>query len=157
MAEDLKTRIRILEDIEAIRQEKSRYVYCLDFRDWDGVVDHYTDNAKVDFGELGKYEGRKEITKFFKEDFPPLISFTLHMTQDPIIQVNGDIAKGRWYMHESLTFAKSNRPSWGAARYDDEFKRINGTWKCSKSNITIFYLTPYDEGWVKQRMYLGEE
>jgi ketosteroid isomerase-like protein len=157
MEKDLETRIRILEDIEAIKQEKSRYVYCIDVRDWDGVLDHYTEDAKVDFGDLGKYEGRKEMTKFFKEDYPPIIAFTVHMTQDPIVQVNGDTAKGKWYMHEALTFAKSGRPSWGAARYDDEFVKKNGRWRCNRSNITIFYLTPFDEGWVKTRMYLGEE
>ena len=157
MEKDLETRIKILEDIEAIKQEKSRYVYCLDVRDWDGVLEHYTEDAKVDFGDLGQYEGSEEMVKYFKEDFPPLISFTIHMTQDPIIEVNGDTAKGRWYMHESLTFAATNRASWGAARYDDELVRVNGKWKVRRCNITIFYLSPFDEGWVKNRMYLGEE
>ena len=66
MDSDLEARIRRLEDIEAIKQEKSRYVYCLDVRDWDGVLDHYTEDAKVDFGDLGHYEGREEMVKFFK-------------------------------------------------------------------------------------------
>jgi ketosteroid isomerase-like protein len=157
MDNDLEARIKRLEDIEAIKQEKSRYVYCLDVRDWDGVLEHFTDDAIVDFGELGHHEGREEMVKYFKEDFPPLISFTLHMTQDPIIEVSGDTARGRWYMHESLTFAATNRASWGAARYDDELVRVNGKWKVRRCNITIFYLSPFDEGWVKNRMYLGED
>lgn len=152
MEKDLETRIRILEDIEEIKKLKSRYVYCLDERDWDGVLDYFTDDAKVDFGAFGKYEGKKELVKFFKETFPPVTSFTVHMTQDPIIEIDGDKAKGRWYMHESFTLAEKDSAAWGAVRYDEEFVREKGKWKCKSSFLKIFYLTPYEEGWVKKRM-----
>jgi len=152
MEKDLETRIRILEDIEEIKKLKSRYMYCLNERDWDGVVDFYTEDAIVDFGLFGKYEGKKEIEKFFKETFPPVTSFTLHMSQDPIIEVDGDRAKGKWNMHESLTVAEANKAAWGAATYDDEFVKEKGKWKCKSEVCNIIYLTPFAEGWVKKRI-----
>jgi ketosteroid isomerase-like protein len=154
MGKDLETRVRILEDIEEIRQLKSRYVYALDERDWDSVVDSFTDDAKVDFGTFGGHQGRKEIEEFFKVTFPPGWSFTMHMTQDPIIEVDGDKAKGKWYMHESTTFAETDTAVWGAAKYEDEFVRVDGKWKCSYSLVKIIFLTPYDEGWAKKKMII---
>jgi len=154
MEKDLEARIRVLEDIEEIKKLKARYAYCLDERDWDGVVDFFTDDAKVDFGAFGKYEGKKEIEEFFKVTFPPSTAFTLHMIQAPIIEVEGDRAKGQWYMHESATFTEGNTPAWGAVKYEDEFVRKDGKWKCNVSVVKIYYLTPYDEGWVKKKMML---
>ena len=150
--EDLEKRIRILEDIEEIKKMKSRYVYCLDERDWDGVLNYFTEDVKADLGPNGKFKGKKELRKFFKEDYPPATSFSLHMTQDPLIEINGDKAKGRWYLHTSATFTKNNQASWGAVRYDDEFVKEKGKWKCSSLILTIYYMTSYEEGWVKRKM-----
>jgi len=152
MSDNIEERVRMLEDIEEIRQLKSRYVYSLDERDWDGVLDFFAEDAKVDFGAFGKFESKKEIGKFFKETFPPVATFTMHMTQDPIIKIDGDRAKGKWYMHESMTFKEGNRAAWGAVKYEDEFVRRGGKWKCIHSLVQIIYLTPYKEGWAKKRM-----
>jgi ketosteroid isomerase-like protein len=154
MEKELEARIRKLEDVEEIKKAKSRYVYCLDERDWDGVLDFFSADAKVDFGAFGKFEGKEEIEKFFKITFPPAVSFSLHMTQDPIIEVEGDKAKGQWYMHESATFTEGNTAAWGAVKYEDEFVRKDGKWKCNRSLVKIIYLTPYDQGWVKKKMML---
>lgn len=150
--EDLEKRIRILEDIEEIKKMKSRYVYCLDERDWDGVLEYFAEDVKADLGAFGKHEGKKKLGKFFKEDFPPVTSFTLHMTQDPIIEINGDKANGRWYMHSANTFSKNNEAVWGGVRYDDEFIKEKGKWKCNSFNVHIFYITPYDKGWARKKL-----
>ena len=81
-------------------------------------------------------------------------SFSLHMTQDPIIEVNGDVAKGRWSLHESSTFAPTNTAVWGAAKYKDDFVRKNGRWQCIHSLVTLIYPTPYGEGWAKTRIFI---
>jgi ketosteroid isomerase-like protein len=152
MEKDLETRIRILEDIEEIKQLKSKYVYSLDERDWDAVLDCFTEDAKIDYGVFGKYDGRKEMEEFFKVTLPPFATFTIHMTQDPIVEVDGDKAKGKWYMHSANTFTKDNQPVWGGVRYNDELVKEKGKWKINSSVTEIFYMTPFHEGWVKKQM-----
>ena len=152
MNKTLEERITMLEDLEAIKQLKSKYAYDLDGRDWDGVCDFFTEDGKADFGPWGQYVGKKEIEKFYKETFPPTTTFTLHLTQDPIITVEGDRAKGKWYLHESVTFTEGNKATWGAAIYEDEFVKRNGKWRCIYSLVRMIYLTPYEEGWVKKKM-----
>ena len=157
MGNDLERRITILEDIEAIKQLKSKYGYDIDERNWDKVVDFFSEDASVDFGSFGKYEGKKAIEQFFKETFPPVSSFSVHMSQDPIIEVQGNRAKGKWYLHESATFTAGNSAVWGAITYEDEFVKENGKWKCKFCLVRFIYLTPYEKGWVKQRMIGVEE
>jgi hypothetical protein len=91
--------------VEPIKKLKSKYAYCLDERDFDGLLDCFTDDCKVNYGPFGKYENKKELEKFFKVDYPPATTFSVHMTQDPIIEINGDQAKGRWNMHAALTLS----------------------------------------------------
>jgi len=145
----------MLEDIEEIKQLKSTYMYCLDERDWDGLLDCFTEDCKIDYGPFGKFESKKELEKFFKEVYPPVNAFTMHVTHDPIIKVNGDKAKGKWYMQASATFAESNRAAWVAVQYNDELVREKGKWKCKSTSLTYIYYTPYEEGWAKTRMMVG--
>jgi len=152
MDKSLEERIKILEETEEIKQLKSRYVYCVDERDWDGVLDYFSEDCIVDFGQFGKYRGKKALEKFFKVDYPPVMSFTVHYTQDPIIVINGDQAKRKWYSHASATFAETNQAVWTSVKYEDEFVREKGRWKCKSSRIHYFYFTPYEEGWAKKRM-----
>ena len=152
MEKDLERRITILEDIEEIKKLKSRYGYNIDERDWDSVLDFYAEDATVDFGVFGKYEGKEAIRKFFKETLPPATTFSMHMSQDPIIEVKGNRAKGKWYLHESATFTEGNQAVWGAVKYEDEFVKRKGKWRCKSCLVNFLYLTPYEEGWVKKKM-----
>jgi len=42
---DLEKRIRILEDVEAIKKLKARYWYCLEHKLWDELRDVFTEDA----------------------------------------------------------------------------------------------------------------
>jgi len=152
MKKDLEARIRILEDCEAIKKLKSRYLYYIDDRDWDGVLDCFVEDARVDYGPWGKYEGKKEIEKFFKEILPPLYSLDHHVTHDPIIEIDGDKAKGRWNLDVAAVMTEGNKAIWVSGRYDDEFVKEKGKWKYKSIAVKFHYVTPYEEGWAKTRM-----
>lgn len=77
----------------------------------------------------------------------------MHMCHNPVIEVNGDKAKGEWYFDGPITHAPTNRALWMAGKYEDEYVKVQGEWKFNKLICKIYYRTPYDEGWVKTRMY----
>ena len=62
---------------------------------------------------------------------------------NPIIEVDGDTGKGTWYLFQPCTFAEGNRAVWGAARYDEEYVKIDGQWKFQKSEIDFPFLDPF--------------
>jgi len=146
---DLEDRLRRLEDIEAIRALKARYcAYCDDDYNPDGLAALFTEDAVWDGGRLGRFEGRAAIRAFFAEA-SKLISFALHNVMNPMIEVDGDTATGRWYLLQPCTLAESNQAIWLSAHYHDRYRRIGESWQFESVVIDLKFLTPYDEGWAK--------
>jgi ketosteroid isomerase-like protein len=146
----LDRRLRTLEDIEAIKQLKFRYADACDRGyDTDTLADLFTADAIWDGGLFGRYQGREAIREFFRgvsTDIP----FAMHYMMNPIISVDGDEADGEWYLFQTCTFADGNTAIWGAARYDEQYRRVDGGWKFSRVNLISSFWTPFDEGWVKR-------
>jgi uncharacterized protein (TIGR02246 family) len=148
--EDLERRLRALEDVEAIKRLKYRYADACDRNyDADTLASLFTEDAIWDGGLFGRHEGREAIRTFFKgvsSDIP----FALHYMMSPIIDVAGDEATGAWYLFQTCTFAEGNTAIWGAARYDDRYRRVDGEWKFSRLELISTFWTRFDEGWVKR-------
>ena len=156
--EELEARVKVLEDIEEIRKLKATYCYLCDaglgdegIR--DKLISHFTEDARVDFG-LGvasMFEGKDGLETFFGQVVPAAVSFCMHMVHDPIIEVRGDRATGKWYYEAPTTDASTNRAQWMAGTYEEEYVRESGKWKFASIKTTWKYISPYDEGWAKNR------
>ena len=79
-------------------------------------------------------------------------------TPNIVISNDGTRARGQWNvlsphcMHVSPYPGdiKTNTAYWFIGRYDNEFIKIDGTWKILKNRIRSFARAPYDLGWVRQ-------
>jgi len=163
--EELEARIRVLEDIESIKKLRATYCYLSDAgladpKNRDELVSHLTKNAKLDFGKekvdgslppQSRWEGIEGLKKFFGHVVPSGVSFCMHMVHNPIIEVNGDTATGRWYYEAPATKASNGEAQWMAGAYWDEYVKENGEWKISYQRMEWKYITPYDQGWAKVR------
>jgi SnoaL-like domain len=149
--EELAARVQNLEDIEAIKRLKARYCgYCDNGYEPDGIASLFTEEAVWDGGVFGKSVGREAIRKFF-QGASKLLPFALHYVMNPIIEVNGNTGKGTWYLFQTCTFAEGNQAVWGAAKYSEEYVKVNGEWKFKNLKVNSEFWTPYDQGWVKKR------
>jgi SnoaL-like domain len=156
--EELLARVQVLEDIEAIRKLKATYCYLCDAgledeRNRNQLIAHFSDNAKVDFGmgPASMFEGKAGLEMFFGRVVPSGVSFCMHMVHNPIIDVDGDRATGKWYYEAPTTDASTNRAQWMAGTYEEEYVRENGKWKFASIKTKWKYISPYDEGWAKNR------
>ena len=151
MNDELESRVKTLEDIEAIKKLKARYcAYCDENYDVEKLAGLFTEDAVWDGGMLGKAVGIEKIRKFFTNSRKAM-PFAIHMVMNPIIEVDGDAARGTWYLFQPCTFAEGDQAVWGSARYDDEYVRINGRWMFQNLKLTSHFWTPFDQGWVKTR------
>ena len=149
--EDLERRLRVLEDIEAIKKLKARYcAYCDNNYDADGIAALFTEDAVWDGGNFGRYEGREAIRTFFR-GAPRIFPFAIHQVMNPIIEVEGEQAKGQWYLFQPATLAEGNQAVWLAARYEEEYVKVGSEWKFKRLKVFPSFLTPYEQGWVKKR------
>jgi len=147
--EELETRIKVVEDIEAIKKLRATYCYLVDAEKVDELLSHFTENAKVDFGLFGTYEGREGQRTFFRDVVAVGLSFCMHMVHNPIIEVKGEKATGKWYFEVPSTMRGTERAIWIAGVYDEEYVKKGGEWKFNFIKATFYYMTPYEEGWVK--------
>ncbi len=161
--EELEARIRRLEDIEEIKQLKATYCYLCDAglgeaKNRDELISHFTSNARVDFGlgEGSQFEGPEGLKIFFGEVVPGSVSFCMHMVHNPIIEVKGEKATGRWYYEAPTTDTGTGKAQWMAGTYFEEYVRENGKWKFSSIKTQWKYISPYAEGWAKNRGELLE-
>jgi len=149
--EELAARVQNLEDIEAIKKLKARYTtYCDNGYDPDGIASLFTEDAVWDGGVFGKSVGREAIRKFF-QGASKMLPFAIHSVMNPIIEVDGNTAKGSWYLFQTCTFAEGDQAVWGAARYSEEYVKQGGQWKFKNLKVASEFWTPYDQGWAKKR------
>ena len=103
---DLEKRITRLEDIEANKQLKARYcAICDDDHNPNEITKIFAEDGIWEGGDFGKAQGHAAIRKLF-EGFQKLISFSQHNIMNPIIEVDGDRAKGVWYSSARSPSAK---------------------------------------------------
>jgi hypothetical protein len=150
----IEKRLQVLEDIEAIKRLKAMYChYCDAQYDPEGISSLFTEDGVWDGGDLwGRYEGREAIRNYFAGTSKQ-VPFAVHTVMTPLIEVEGERATGAWYLFMSATMSKGNQAVWGFERYDDEYVKVNGEWKMKRLKLTTYYWTPYELGWVKQRIF----
>lgn len=146
---ELEKRITVLEDIEAIKKLKALYCeICDDDHNQDRIVTIFAEDGIWESQDLGQAQGHAELRKLFK-NFAERISFSQHNVMNPIIEVDGNTAKGSWYFMGPFTFRRGNRAIWLAARYEDDYVKINGQWKFKHLRAIGRMAAPYEKGWAK--------
>ena len=147
--EELEKRIRVLEDIEAIKQLKSRYSQIVDGIFPGEIETLVTEDALFDYGQLGVLKGRKAIADFFNK-YPELRPLRVHYFSQPDITIEGDKASGRWYMWCPCS-SGDGRALWSSGFQDDKYERVNGEWLIAELKLISHFRTTYEEGWHKKR------
>ena len=106
---------------------------------WEGA------NRYVEFGVT---EGRDAIEAMFV-DTPELLPFTAHWLTNAVIDVAPDrrSAVGKWEVIQTATFGRSDTPVWVGARYDNEFRKVDGDWLIHHIRYADVFVTPFDQGW----------
>ena len=97
---------------------------------------------------IARAEGHEEIHALFTR-FGKMMSFSQHMVVNPIIEVNGDDARGTWYFFGPFTFTKNNQATWQATRYLEDYVKVDGRWKFRHLQVTgPGFSAPYATGWA---------
>ena len=149
----LLERLQILEDIERIKQLKAHYCKLADHayadsRIWEQLISYFVDDAWLDFGDFGLYRGKQEVSKFFKEVTHEFLSYAAHMVVNPVIQVRGDSALGKWRVFCPCTERASNTALWVQGEYRDEFVRVDGELRWRSISCSFDFVAPYHKGWA---------
>ncbi len=144
-------KLQWLYDIESIKQLKARYCAFADENyDPDGISSLFTDDGVWDGGPFGRHEGRAAIRTFFSE-VSKSITFVDHYATNPLIEVAGDHATGRWDLWAPIVKQPEDIACWIMGKYRERYVRVDDLWMFELLALDVTALSPYDEGFARQR------
>ena len=144
-----------LEEIEAIRQLKYRYLRGVDLKDWALLESTFTPDAVSAYdGGSQSHQGRDAIVGWLKLALDNSI-VTLHQVHNPEISLtSASTATGTWYLEDRVINRGPSLPDMpghsilsGAAFYADKYQKMDGEWLISHTGYerTYFEVRAYEE------------
>ena len=153
LAEDIakaEMEIQLLEDENEVENLQRIFGFYIDKHQWTQAADLFTDNATLEQGGSGVYEGKARILEYFRHmgaEGPQEGILNDHMQLQPVVHVSPDgTAKGRWH-HFSQEAQLDVSHFWGTGIYENEYLKEDGVWKISKLHLYSTMRTPVDDGW----------
>jgi len=143
--EELKKQIEILSSIEEIKKLHREYMFWVNARQWDEVVNSFTEDASVLLPRHGLFKGKSEISILYKERVEKSNmgqGRDAHCVLQPVINVDGDKASGHWLMYIFISDpATGNISKLIRGRHDVEYFKTGGQWKIK----SLRYTRPWPE------------
>jgi SnoaL-like protein len=125
--------------LEELRQLKYRYLRTLDLKQWDEFADTLTPDVRTSYGEHLSFDDRESVVAFMRASLGPAI-ITVHQCHHPELSVDGDDARGTWYLDDKVIITEQRMLLTGAAFYDDTYRRgDDGRWRISRTGYQRSY------------------
>lgn len=155
---DVERRLQKLEDAEAIRTLKARYLFSCDRKDTAGMRACFADGKiHIDYGVVGSFDNADALVQLFSEIgcHPHMVE--LHHGINPQIEVQ-DAARARatWSLHYFLINTQAKSLTQLAGYYEDEYRKHDGAWKITSTRFvaTSTLALDYSEG-VAKALFAG--
>jgi ketosteroid isomerase-like protein len=141
---ELEKRVRVIEDIEAIKNLHREYVFLLINHQFKEMVDCFADDAVAAIAEHTPCKGKKAIEDLLVNVIAKQLGWDVgHFVTQPVIHVKGDKAEGHWLMFLHFPEKPDGPPfKWRQTRYDCGYVRVGGKWKFSSVKFTAPWPAP---------------
>lgn len=139
---ELAARIARLEDIDAIRQLKARYLRACDLKDVEEVRACFPPGpVRIEYQGFPLFTDRDAFVETYREMACQGGVYDLHHATNAEIEVTGpDQARGRWSLHFQTVLLATSTVTRLAVEYEDMYRREDGRWWIAEtaSRITAF-------------------
>jgi hypothetical protein len=125
-----------LDDVEAIKQVKARYLRTLDTKDWAALRLVLTDDMVMDTSASGGtlVTGADAIMAFLLEVIGDVI--TVHHAHMPEIELtSATTARGIWAMEDMLRWPDGQELH-GYGHYHETYEKAEGAWRIKTLTLT---------------------
>ncbi len=127
-----------LDEIEAIKRLKYRYMRCIDEKLWDELASCFTEDATTSYGD-GRYSftGRDAIMSFLSQAMGRPGFVSSHRVHHPEITLTSPTAAtGIWALEDYVIDTDHGTTLHGAAFYRDEYVKAGGEWLIRHTGYT---------------------
>jgi CDGSH-type Zn-finger protein len=159
---ELRRELHILKARAAITDLITEYARgCDRGNDPEMLAPLFTADATWECEGFGRYSGRQRVAAALKAIAGAKIWWSLHYMISPRIQIDpsGNTATAFWYLWEAATLPNSENDeaesNWIGGTYDAEVVLESDRWLFHKMELKLNLVSPYQEGWVRQRFPKG--
>ncbi|TYC84966.1 nuclear transport factor 2 family protein [Novosphingobium sp. BW1] len=142
----LREEARAARDWTEIANLQAMYGYYVDKGLWDKAADLFAGEGTLEIAGRGVYVGRERVRAYLHA-LPPYERGALfnHMQLQPVIHVEGDMAKARWRTFIQIAWL-GGVARWGEATYENRYVREDGAWHIASLHGFITFYCEYDKG-----------
>ncbi|MEU3244674.1 MULTISPECIES: nuclear transport factor 2 family protein [unclassified Streptomyces] len=139
----LEAKVQRLDDIEDIRQLKSRYFRFVDEKNTDQLASLFTPHAKI-VTDGTAFKSPRDFAKVIHDIIGA--APTAHSGYMPEITIAGPhTATGIWSMQDVMNIpagTKGIEGHHGYGQYRETYEKVHGTWLISSVKLTRFWMEP---------------
>ena len=137
--DSLRDRLRQLEDIEAIRQLKYRYLNACDDKNPAQLLACFApEKVDIDFGHIGVFDCAQGFVEVFCRMACHPYILDSHHAANPVIELTGpDDARGAVGLRFFSINTQDKTSTEILGRYKDGYRRIGGQWLIERSHFIV--------------------
>ncbi|HEY9266881.1 MAG TPA: nuclear transport factor 2 family protein [Mycobacterium sp.] len=152
MTKSLEERVQLIEDRQEISDLQTHYINCND-GGWLGPTHGSPEHVAGLFTEDGVWEGplgsvrvqgHAAIAELFHQF--QVIPFIVHNVMNPLIEIDGNRARGEWHAIIATTTAEG-QAFWTFGRYLNEYSRTPQGWRYTRMSFEAAAVSTYEKGW----------
>jgi hypothetical protein len=122
-----------MTDRDEIVELTVRYATAIDTTQYSLLTKVFTDDAQVDYGEVGQWTGGAEVATFMAAAHTGA-THTMHRMTNQAVDIDGDTATVRTYVDALILFAGGGANPVGY--YDDHVVRTGDGWRIARRKYT---------------------
>jgi hypothetical protein len=123
------------DDRLAIAEILASYCHAIDHGRWDELPTLFSDDCRLDFGEvMGVFEGHDGVRRF-AETLRGIGLFMRHYTTNLVVRGDGERAHADSYVLAFTGRAGSRTQATG--RYEDDLVKVSGRWRIRERRAVI--------------------
>ncbi len=111
-----------------------RYATAIDRREWSSFSSVFTDDAELDYGQVGQWVGADAIMDFMRRAHAGA-QYTVHRLTNQLIDVDGETAEVRTYV-DALILVEDGSGANAIGFYDDRLRRTSDGWRITSRTYT---------------------
>ena len=136
---NVEARLQILEDLEAIRALKARYLASCDAKKPDLVRACFADSeVQIDYGAIGSFSQADDLVAVYTEIACHEHMVEMHHGVNPQLEITGaDTARGEWDAHYQLINTQDMTLTQLGGHYWDEYRRTPEGWRISATRFEV--------------------
>jgi hypothetical protein len=134
--DELRRRVQRLEDLEAIRRVKARYLNACDAQDPERAKDCFASGeVLIDMGHVGVFRDREAFAQLYKAAGCQPFILDMHHGANPEIEFSDDRhARAQWALEYRNINTQDKTVTFISLIYHDEYvKQPDGQWKITSS------------------------